>query len=55
MEDGLPVDEKPPREGDWNPFEVAMNKHFKYEIYGLDWCYKLIDMTTKEDHDELEF
>ena len=32
-----------------------MHKHFKYEIRGIDWCYKLIDMTTKDDLDELEF
>ena len=34
---------------------MAANKHFKYQILGLDWCYKLIDMTTKDDLDELEF
>ena len=55
MEDGVPVTIKPPREGEWNPFEMAMSKHFKYEIQGVDFCYKLIDMTIKDNIEELEF
>ena len=32
-----------------------MHKHFKYEIRGCDWCYKLIDMTSKDNLDDFEF
>ena len=34
---------------------MAMHKHFKYEIRGINYCYKLIDMTTQDNLDELEF
>lgn len=34
---------------------MQMNKHFKYDIKGLDFCYKLIDMVAKDDLDDLEF
>ena len=55
-EDGIHVSIKPERgDEEWNPFEVAMHKHFKYQIVGLDWCYKLIDMTSKENLDEMDF
>ena len=54
-ERGVDVSVKPPCEKEWSPFDVAMNKHFKYEVQGLDFCYKLIDMTAKDDLDDLEF
>ena len=31
-ERGVDVSVKPPCEKEWSPFDVAMNKHFKYEV-----------------------
>ena len=31
-ERGVDVSIKPPCEKEWSPFDIAMNKHFKYDV-----------------------